>query len=65
MGLPCENCSEHARTLIERNFDKMDEICSGKGKLFEFFVKFHNYVRARYGNPAMTVEDAYVIYAPE
>jgi hypothetical protein len=43
----------------------MDEICSGKGKLFEFFVKFHNYVRARYGNPAMTVEDAYAIYAPE
>ena len=60
--LPCDNCSEHLRAYIHQNYEKLDEICSGRMKLFEFFCKLHNYVNKRYGKPEMSVEDAYKMY---
>lgn len=60
--LPCHNCKEHATAHIENNYHKLDNICSGRNNLFEFFVDFHNYVNKRYGKPIMSYEDAYKLY---
>jgi len=60
--LPCKNCSEHATAYIEKNFERLDDICSTRDKLFKFFVDFHNYVNQRYNKPIMSYEDAYKIY---
>jgi hypothetical protein len=60
--LPCENCSEHARSYINKRFHQIDEITSGREKLFTFFVNMHNVVNKRYGKKEITVEDAYKLY---
>lgn len=60
--LPCEKCADHAMAHIESNYDKLDEIVSGRDKLFKFFVDMHNYVNRRYKKPEMSVEDAYKLY---
>jgi hypothetical protein len=59
---PCANCSEHASSYIEKHYDQLDRICSGRDPLFKFFVDFHNYVNERYNKPIMSYEDAYKIY---
>lgn len=60
--LPCESCSNHARSFIEGNYNQLDIVCSGKMNLFKFFVDFHNYVNVRYNKPIMSVEDAWKLY---
>lgn len=60
--LPCKNCQEHATAYIEKNFDKLDEIVSGRDSLFKFFVDFHNAVNIRHDKPEMSYEDAYKLY---
>ena len=60
--IPCEKCQDHATAHIEQNYNKLDEIVSGREKLFNFFVSFHNYVNKRYGKPEMSIEDAYTLY---
>lgn len=60
--LPCENCKEHATSHIEANWDKLDDIVSGRTKLFNFFVDFHNYVNKRYNKPIMSYKDAFKLY---
>ena len=61
--LPCKNCSEHATAYIEKNFEKLNDICSTRDNLFKFFVDFHNYVNIRYNKPVMSYEDAYKMYS--
>jgi hypothetical protein len=60
--LPCEKCSNHARSFIESNYSNLDIICSSKNNLFKFFVDFHNYVNIRYNKPIMSVQDAWKLY---
>lgn len=60
--IPCEICSEHATAHIIGNYDKLDDICSGREKLFKFFVDFHNYVNKRYNKPIMGYKEAYALY---
>ena len=60
--MPCETCSDHATAHIEANYDRMDEIVSGRDKLFPFFVDFHNYVNRRYNKPEMSLQAAYDLY---
>lgn len=61
--LPCENCSDHARAHIAQNERNIDDICSGRDKLFRFFVDMHNMVNARSNKPQLSIEDAYKIYS--
>ena len=42
--VPCASCREHSTGYIEEKMDKLDDICSNKDKLFNFFVDFHNFV---------------------
>lgn len=60
--LPCENCMEHARAYITSKYSELDDICSGKQKLFRFFVDMHNYVNKRYNKPVLSYEEAEKIY---
>lgn len=60
--LPCVACTLHATNHIEKNKDRLDDICSGREKLFTFFVDFHNIVNKRYNKPILSVEEAYNIY---
>lgn len=60
--LPCQNCSEHTKAYTAMNYDNLDDICSGRMKLFNFFVQLHNYVNKRYGKPIMSTEEAYKLY---
>ena len=60
--IPCQNCREHATAYIEKNIDRLDEICDNKTSLFNFFVDFHNYVNKRYGKKIWTYEEAYKLY---
>jgi len=62
MMLPCEICKIHAANHINKNRNKLDEICSGRDILFKFFVDFHNMVNKRYNKPVMSYEDAYDLY---
>jgi len=63
--LPCEVCQMHATNHIEsvKNKGLLDEICSGKEKLFEFFVDFHNYVNKRHNKASMSYKDAWKLYS--
>jgi hypothetical protein len=60
--LPCERCSSHAQTYIERKDDELNDIVSGREKLFKFFWEFHNYVNKRYNKPEPTLEEAKTMY---
>ncbi len=61
--IPCEKCADHAISYIESNYDRLDDIVSGRDKLFKFFVDFHNKVNERYGKAVMNYEDAYRLYS--
>jgi hypothetical protein len=60
--LPCPECKIHANNHIEKNKNNLDDICSGRMKLFKFFVDFHNIVNKKYNKPIITVDEAYSIY---
>jgi hypothetical protein len=60
--LPCAVCQIHATNHIEKNKNKLDDICYGRKNLFKFFVDFHNIVNKRYNKPIVSVEEAYKIY---
>ena len=60
--LPCEKCKNHATVFIEQNKSKLNDICSGRKSLFNFFVDFHNKVNSRYDKPILSYEEAYNIY---
>lgn len=63
--LPCEKCSEHAQTYIESNDNNLDDIVSGREKLFQFFWEFHNVVNKRNGKPEPSLEDVKKMYTGE
>lgn len=60
--IPCEKCRHHATDHIIMMKDQLDDICSGREKLFAFFVDFHNIVNKRYNKPIVSVEDAFKMY---
>ena len=60
--LPCENCKNHSTLFIEEHKSKLNQICSNRNSLFNFFVDFHNKVNERYNKPILSYEEAYNIY---
>ena len=60
--IPCEKCRHHATDHIIMMNDQLDDICSGREKLFAFFVDFHNIVNKRYNKPIVSVEEAFKMY---
>lgn len=60
--LPCERCSTHAQTYIESKDNELDDIVSGREKLFRFFWEFHNSVNRRYGKAEPSLEEAKMMY---
>ena len=60
--LPCAVCQVHATNHIEKNKEHLDDICSGRDKLFKFFVDFHNIVNKRYNKRIVSVEEAKRMY---
>jgi hypothetical protein len=60
--VPCVTCKEHATAFIEKNRNKLNDICSSRDSLFKFFVDFHNKVNERYKKPILSYEEAYSIY---
>lgn len=60
--VPCVTCKEHATAFIEKNRNKLNDICSSRDSLFKFFVDFHNKVNERYKKPVISYEEAYSIY---
>ena len=61
--LPCQSCSEDANSFIHSYSDKqLEEICSSKETIFEFFRKFHNYVNTKTGKPEISKEHAQTLY---
>jgi len=61
--LPCEKCSTHAQSFIESNESRLNEIVSGREKLFEFFWEFHNYVNRRYGKREPSLEESKAMFS--
>lgn len=61
--VPCEKCSVHATAYIEKYYDELESIVSGRDTLFEFFCNFHNYVNKRLNKPEMNIEDAITMYS--
>lgn len=60
--LPCETCRIHASAYIEKQIDVLDDIVSGRERLFKFFVDMHNMVNARLNKPILSYEDAFKLY---
>jgi hypothetical protein len=60
--LPCQSCAEDANYFINSHADKLDEICSSKENIFEFFRQFHNYVNTKTEKPQMSKEQAQALY---
>lgn len=60
--LPCETCRIHASAYIEKHVDVLDDIVSGREKLFKFFVDMHNMVNARLNKQILSYEDAFKLY---
>ena len=63
--LPCDKCSLHAQSYIEENEKDLDDIVSGREKLFEFFWRFHNFVNRRNNKPEPSLEEAKQMYTGE
>ena len=59
--VPCDQCSEHARTFIEKNRNRINNMKTGDD-IFKFYVDFHNYVNEKLNKPLMTYEAAYSMY---
>lgn len=57
--IPCRNCSQHARQFIAQHRGDKQNICSTRGNLFDFFIRFHNAVNKRTGKPLCNSEDMY------
>ena len=60
--IPCSRCRPHASAFIEANKSKLFDICSGRDKLFDFYVDFHNKVNERYNKPGITYAQARKIW---
>lgn len=60
--LPCEKCSSHSQTYIESKDNELDDVVSGRDKLFKFFWEFHNYVNRRYNKPEPSLEEAKMMF---
>ena len=60
--LPCERCSDHACAYIESQRHNLDQVVKNKKNLFEFFVKFHNFVNEKEGKPQITLAQAKKMY---
>lgn len=60
--IPCEKCKVHAFNHIEKHKGNLDQICSTRKNLFNFFVDFHNYVNKRYNKPEMSHNQAWNMY---
>jgi hypothetical protein len=61
--LPCPTCTVDANFFINSHTDKqLDEICSSKENIFEFFRQFHNYVNTKTGKPEMSKDHAQNLY---
>ena len=56
--IPCAKCRPHAHAYIQSNKHRLKDICSGRDKLFNFYVDFHNKVNERHGKPIVTYEQA-------
>jgi FAD-linked sulfhydryl oxidase len=56
--LPCEKCANHAAAFIEANTDEIQRAVQGRESLFDFFVKFHNYVNERLGKATLSLREA-------
>lgn len=61
--LPCEKCKVHATNHIEKMREYLRDICSGREKLFKFFVDFHNMVNKRHDKPIVSYDDAWELYS--
>jgi FAD-linked sulfhydryl oxidase len=61
--IPCAKCKEHATSYIEKHYNDLDTICSGRDSLFKFFVDFHNYVNQRYNKRIYTYDEAMKLYS--
>jgi hypothetical protein len=60
--LPCEKCSDDATSYLESNYFRINDVVSGKEKLFKFFWEFHNYVNKKLGKKQISLEEAYNMY---
>ena len=60
--VPCVTCKEHATAFIEKHRNKLNDICSNRDSVFNFFVDFHNQVNKRYGKSVLSYEEVYAIY---
>lgn len=63
--IPCTKCREDATAYIEKHKDSLDDICSSRIKLFEFFFTFHNVVNKKLNKPLMTYENAIKLYSDD
>jgi hypothetical protein len=63
--IPCAKCREDATAYIEKFKDNLDDICSSRLKLFEFFFTFHNVVNKKLNKPIMSYEDAIKLYSDD
>ena len=60
--VPCVTSKEHATAFIEKHRNKLNDICSNRDSVFNFFVDFHNQVNKRYGKSVLSYEEVYAIY---
>jgi hypothetical protein len=63
--IPCARCREDATAYIEKFKDSLDDICSSRLKLFEFFFTFHNVVNKKLNKPIMKYEEAIKLYSDD
>lgn len=61
--LPCEECRTHALLFITSHVNELDEVCSGRNSLFNFYVDFHNAVNRRQHKKTYTYSEAYEMYS--
>ena len=61
--IPCLTCREHCTAYIESHKSKLDDVTSGRDKLFAFTVDFHNVVNSRLGKPEMSLNTAKAMYS--
>ena len=60
--LPCAKCQKHAEEFIGQNFTSLNNICSSRQSLFNFFVDMHNNVNKINGKPILTYQQAMELY---
>lgn len=61
--IPCEKCSEHARTFLELNTQALERAVRSRSDMERFIIDLHNHANVMTGKSRMSLAQARALYS--